>query len=66
MDQDQQRSLHLLGTDFTTAEAVEALDWSGSQKALAAELEKLGYHPLPRRGRGRNGVRSSGAPRRAR
>lgn len=43
MDQDQQRSLHMLGTGFTTDEAIEALDWAGSRKGLARHLEALGY-----------------------
>lgn len=52
MDQDQQRSLHILGTDFTTGEAVEALDWTGSRRALVAELRGLGYSSLQRQRRG--------------
>jgi hypothetical protein len=52
MDQDQQRSLHILGTDFTTNEAVEALDWTGSRRALVAELRGLSYSSLQRHRRG--------------
>jgi hypothetical protein len=43
MDQDQQRSLHMLGGGFTTDEASAALDWTGSRKGLAYQLKALGY-----------------------
>lgn len=56
MDQDQMDSLRMLGTDFTTREAMAAVDWTGSRRALAKEIERRGYQPLLRRRRGENGV----------
>jgi hypothetical protein len=43
MDLDQVTSLQMLGTDFTTHEAEQALDWTLGSKALAHQLKALGY-----------------------